>query len=556
MALISNYNRYTGTTARVVPGPSGSIVIDGKWYDENFNLKNDLTTDIYGMGAKDVRLPIMWADEVKLGLVENGSSYKYAYQHAYMDISNEGYKYCKPYISDPYEDGMIYSFSNGKTGAGGSIKFQKWDLNNGKLSKELPGIIGSCKGPTFLDVTETDVYVIYWSSSDAYNYIHLFSKSDLNYKKGGTSSSISNVKNHTTVYYLGKSRLGYVFYCDLDGYVVVCNPVITGSTQAYFPKSKRAVNKSRVVAAYNTTLTNIPTVKMGNGYHYTTMGKTSLVNKPLGFEAFAWFEDTGEYDFIMDTEFNVEWDASISDEIKNLEYWPYSSHTGHNTMFCKKIDDYHFVVIQTYNTQTIGVYQNDQINKIKTKWYIVKIDQDDPFHLMVKNAGKLDTPHCNIPIVMDNNQFMLVKMDTASECYKVDIKTYTFNKVFTYDTPKIGACGYFNGYYWWLNYVTNEIHYESEANMKRVYIETDVDNFQLANENDVQTAVYRVGVYNSDGNLVPERVSIIIGGPGRFTDGTTIKEITTSASDLVADNIEIYNGGKITIKGNIVGGSN
>lgn len=531
MAIISNNDRYEGSTSRMVGFGGDKLILDNRAMDADMVQINSRTVDIPGHAQE-----LIAGEYACFNNLMTPVKYTAAYpiKPTQIDVSTDNPVFGKTYWTDPTTPNENYIRSNVY-----AVMDSNPVNNLHKVNDKGDVLITASNSSMFgeiIDANEKYIYTLEYDSSH-YNYLRWYDKKSLTSEYlslGGTYAHLIQVLDRTNtdifMYDPFKAKPYRFDKTQTSDYKVV----------DLQPKSTSTTNLP--TSSYSTIGTVNFTPKMKNGWHYRVAAYNNGANAALPFEAITINSTTLEYDTVVKENMEVVWGNDCVEELKTF----IKSNDGyaHRTIFrTYKITDTLFVVFKGPSTTQESTLGSDK----KTAMYVCQVDEAKADKVTVLRARYFDYLYLEDIIRYDNDKFIFVQEAVASHMYKFNYDTNDFILAWNIPTPNVVSCCYYNNVFWWLNGSTKELNYETEANTLTIQDRFDVEEITLQDESSVGSANYYISVYDSNSARVEKNVKLIAQGPGTFNNDLKELTITTSLDEDYEVPVKITSAGQFFI---------
>lgn len=534
MAIISNNDRYEGSTSRMVGFGGDKLILDNRAMNSDMVQINSNTVDIPGHAQELIAGEYACFNNL---MVPKKHTSSYPIKPTRVDVSADNPVFGRTYWTDPTKPDENYIRSNvyDTTGVKGKTPNKLHKVN------DKGDIILSTSNDTMfgeiIDANEDYIYTLEYDGTNYYNYIRWYDRKSLS-------------SNGLVIYGSYAHLIQVLDRTNTDIFMVdpfKAKPYRFDKTQTsdykivdLQPKSSSTIDLP--TSSYSVMGTINFTPKMKNGWHYRVIATSDRQNQPLQFDALTINPKTLEYDTVSGTKMEIVWSQDCLEELKTYRLAT-SGYDNYTLFRAYKISDTIFVVFKGQATTQATTLGSDK----KTAVYVCQVDEAKPDKVTVLRAKYLDYLYLEDVIRYDNDKFILVQEAVASHMYKFNYDTNDFILAWNIPTPNIVSCCYYNNVFWWLNGSTKELNYETEANTLTIQDRFDVEEITLQDETSSATANYYISVYDSGSNRVEKNVKLICQGPGTFNNDLKELTITTSLDDDYQVPVKITSAGQFFI---------
>lgn len=514
MAIISNNDRYEGSTSRMIGFGGDKLILDNRVMNSDMVQINPNVVDIPGHAQE--LLAGEYACFNNLMKPQKYTSNNCPIKPTQVDVSTDNPVFGKLYWSDPTKQDENYVKTNvyAPVGSDSCKMFKLSDKGNIILKQSMNGMFGE-----IIDADEKYIYTMEYDSSHT-NYLYWYDRKTL------ASQYVSWTEQYShLIQVLGRTNENIFIFSPYNGKPYRHDKTATSSFNLIELTAKSEETKPLSTASYSTIGTINFTPKMKNGWHYRVAAFSAGANSPLTFDAVTIDTNALTYDTVQSANMEVVWnDQNCLEELKNYVRVGNTSYDNTTIFRTYKLSDTIFVAFKgpsTYNYSTLGV------NK-KTAVYVCQVDETKPNKVTVLRAKYFDYLYLEDIIRYDNDKFMFVQESVATHMYKFNYDTNDFTLSWNINTPNIVSCCYYNNVFWWLNGSTKELNYETETNTLTIQDRFDVQEITLPDAETTGTANYYISVYNADEKRVEKNIKLECQGPGTFQND--LKEMTTTTS--------------------------
>lgn len=539
MAIISKMSRYEGPTVRLTGFAGNKYILDNTALDGDLISINKTFVDIPG-NAQELVAGSSFSN-VRATKVKGYTDYRNnSIPKELLDISSENSAFGGYQWSDPVDENENYIMTRVKFDSTNGVRLSKLDKNgNIILSVNTTFLSGG-----IIDSDDKYIYIL-GQSTDFYYYLYCYNRATLVNEWYLSTECYVNASHQV----IGRDSQFIHF---VNGFNIKTTPLYFDKTnatsRAFVPYNKRRPDLIDLdVGTYSASGLANYSLPMKNQYCYVPCVKSEMFTKEMKWQAL--FVDTNNlvYDTVSKDEMQITWAAGISEDLKTLTQLDTSYIYG-NRFLTYKIDDNLMLMFQTTASQT-----NTTVgSQVRPRWYVLQTDDTDPKILKVLNAGEFKYAYLDTPICYDKDKFIFIQEDIASHMYKLNKDNNDLVLTWNINTPNICSAAYYNGIYWWLNYATNELNYETETNTLTIVDSFEFDNVSLENTDNPGTNTYKISVYNSEKKRVAKNLKLECQGAITFDNDLKTKQITTSVDDDISLTIKVVNGGNNFIKATIV----
>lgn len=512
MATMSNYNRYQGETIRICGFGSDNMVIDNMALNAGLVSINSKPVDIKGF-QHEMSCSNSW------NLWKKASKtpywYSYAFENILPDISSEVSSFGEPQFIDPNEGGVSYLLTQRATNS--KVVLHKLD-KEGNILYQNDSI--SLYLPVFIDSDDTHIGLLGYDIETYYPTITYYKKDTL-------------VKDYS--YYPSTDSyqsIGQVVYRDNT---IISMVSFNGTIPSYYNRSDKNSSNKWVAYAkeegsqdfetvgYSTGLITNLSKTMGNGWNYKMVNHTNYVDQPLRFQAIKMDHTSKTYSTVLKDSMTIEWGEKCDERLKNLPRPVTTNNKSMRYELHKLTDD---VLVLLMMVDPAGEDMNSISNNLSAYW-VIKVDGVDHSKLTIMNAQYFKYAYVSRPIVFNKDKILCFQQEIAAHSYKLNAVTYDLELVWNIPTPNLYSAGFYNGYLWWINGVTNELNYEIESNVLRAvdnYSQLSVD---LENEDSPKEINYMLSIYDIDNNRVAKDVKLTMTTDAMVFKDNSSKVLTT-----------------------------
>ena len=521
MATMSNYNRYQGETIRICGFGSDKMVIDNMALNSGLVSINSKPIDIKGF-QHEISCSNCWNLWRKSG--KNNYWYNYAYENILPDISSEVSSFGEPQFIDPNEGGVSYLLTQRATSS--TVVLHKLDKDGNVLQQNDTLTLYL---PVFIDSDETHIGVLGYDTASYYPSVTYFKKDTLakDYTYYPTSDSYNSIAQ--------------VVYRDND---VISMISFSSSVPSYYNRGDKTTSNRWVkytlesgsqdfeVVGYSTGLVTNLSKTMGNGWNYKLANATSGVGQPIKFQAMKMNHSAKTYATVLKDAMTIEWADKCDVRLKNL-LQPETYYYKSVRYELHKLSEDTLILIMMIDPDNRDI---NTLTDARSAYWVIKIAPDDHTKLTVANAQYFDYLYVSRPIVFNKDKILCFQQEIAAHSYKLNPVTYDLELVWNIPTPNLYSAGFYNGYLWWINGVTNELNYEIESNILRAvdnYSQLSVD---LENEESPKEINYMLSIYDIDNNRVAKDVKLTMTTDAMVFKDNSSKVLTTktlTSGDLV-----------------------
>ena len=587
MAVLSALKRHEGAIVRLARFRD-KYIIDGKVLDSNMRLINWNPVELPAPCANSIICNDYMYIQSKLDSYLTsydiaGTTYIRTFYNDRrpIDVSNGsinsewmGFTWSNP--SNPDENYIINRIQ--RKYAGGEPKISqltKLDRNGNIVAKVDISIVL----PRIYFVNDTHIAIIGMTSlsSSAFtypnineyrSYVFIFNKNTLSYVREVpmfSDDSHDLIRHYTfmpTVIYRDDHMIamiasgGNVIHQDISNkvnYPVTSTTLRSGSKQDFAHDNLDAAK-----IPYHTY-----TAPMKNGFHYG-LNCSNILDGPIKWGCVRFNPEDRTYDSYPARENTIVWDDKIPAPLRNFGYYRDISTSPEKIKYYDtvqafisyKLSETKFI---TFMTAVRGLLKFISFDLTRmTRWYICEIDETDPKKIKVLNAGMMTQLYMEYIIPNGRNIFLLHVADKAIHEFRVDLENNNLVQTRDIPTPNLCSMGLIDGTIWWVNYDTNELHYEMESYYglnSRIHVEDrfEKDDVVLADPDTPSSNNYKISIYDQNRNRVSIKVRLVAVGAIKFDDNETTKIIETSTSEDITVPITVYGAAENYIKVELVG---
>lgn len=521
MATMSNYNRFQGETIRICGFGSDNMVIDNTALNAGLVSINSKPVDIKGF-QHEMSCSNCWNLWRKIG--KEPYFYNYAFENILPDISSEVSAYGETQFIDPNEGGVSYLLT--QRGTNSKVILHKLD-REGNVLHQNEAVTQYL--PVFIDSTETHIGVLGYDIPTYYPTITYYNKDTLA-KEYSYYQSTDSYNSIAQVVYRDDSVISMISH--------------SGTIPSYFNRSDKTTSNKWVkytlepgssnfeTVSYTTGLVTNLSKTMGNGWNYKLANITSGVGQPMKFQAIKMNHIDKTYATVLKDAMTIEWGAKCDENLKNL-LQPVTSYIKSVRYELHKLTEDTLAMIMMIDPGNTDI---NTLANARSAYWIIKVDAVDHTKLTILNAQYFKYSYVSRPIVFNHDKILCFQQEIAAHSYKLNPVTYDLELVWNIPTPNLYSAGFYNGYLWWINGVTNELNYEIESNVLRAvdnYSQLSVD---LENEASPKEINYMLSIYDIDNNRVAKDVRLTMTTDAMVFKDNSSKVLTTktlTTDDLV-----------------------